>query len=68
MFGSLDGVFTLDQPDRALDTVSQIFPGLRDDIKDFRCGLIQHALHKHMMSPSQQQTGDDPGQELDSKL
>lgn len=40
MFGSLDGVFTLDQPDRALDTVSQIFSGLRDDIKDFRCGLM----------------------------
>lgn len=68
MFASLDGVFTLDRPDRALDTVSQIFSGLRDDIKDFRCGLIQHALHKHVMSPSQQQTGDDPGQELDSKL
>lgn len=68
MFGSLDGVFTLDQPDRALDTVCQIFPGLRDDIKAFQCGLIQHALHKHVMSSSQQQTDDDPGQTLDSKL
>lgn len=68
MFGSLDGVFTLYPKHDQADPVSQIFPGLRDHIKAFRCGLIQHALHKHMMSPSQQQTGDDTGQTLDSKL